>query len=61
MLGPLERANLSHWFDISKGPNRVGVSSSLEGGNRSNFRNGPFFKSTGRWTKSKEPVVMHSE
>jgi hypothetical protein len=40
VLGPLERANLNHWVQGSKGPNRVGVSlPSSEDRDRSSFRN----------------------
>jgi hypothetical protein len=39
-VGSLERVNLNHWtLALSKGPNRVSVSSSPEDGNRASFRN----------------------
>jgi hypothetical protein len=40
LLGPSERTNQWLWLDLSKGPNRVGVSlPSPEDGNRSSFWN----------------------
>jgi hypothetical protein len=45
---------------LSERPNRVGVPHSPEEGNRSRFRNVGFssFSNTGRWTKSKSPVIL---
>jgi hypothetical protein len=51
-LGPLERANFSHWSRC--------LPLSLEDGNRSTFQNVVFssFQNTRRWKKSKNPVIL---
>jgi hypothetical protein len=53
LLGSLERANLNHWTE--------GFPPSPEDGNRPSFRNVVFssFWNTGRWTKSKNPVILN--
>jgi hypothetical protein len=47
---------------LSKGPDRVDVFPSPEDGNIYSFRNVVFsgFKNIGRWTKSKNPVILNT-
>jgi hypothetical protein len=65
-LGPLDRANLNHWtrlrLDLSKGSNWVDAPPPTpEDGKQIYFPKRFFFllvsKSTGRWTKSRNPAI----